>query len=112
MRAEELRRSGAARTLATRVPHGFVRNRPLLTCRLEACGEQIDSRLNLAASPVRSQRFQQLGREWQFPIARVLALMHVDDHALAVDIGDLQPRGLGSPKTGGVQKQQDRSVAN
>ena len=38
--------------------------------------------------------------------------MDVDDHALAVDIGDLQPRGFGSPETGSVQKQQDHSVAN
>src|ERR1700752_1473029 len=38
--------------------------------------------------------------------------MDVDNHSLAVDIGKLQLRRFGSPKTGSGQKQQDRSVAN
>jgi hypothetical protein len=46
------------------------------------------------------------------PIARVFPFMDVDDHSLAVDVGDLQLRGFGSPKTGSVEKQQDGSIAN
>src|SRR5215831_1403867 len=94
------------------MPHHFVCDRPLLICFLESRGEQVDLRLHFASLPVRPQRVQQLRREWQFPIARVLTLMNVDDHALAVDIGDLQLRGFGSPQTGSVQKQQDRAVSN
>ena len=38
--------------------------------------------------------------------------MDVDDHALAVDVGELQLRRFGSPETGGVQQQQNRSIAD
>src|SRR6516225_2282940 len=37
--------------------------------------------------------------------------MDMDYHALAVDIGNLHPRGFGSPQAGGVQKHQNHSVA-
>src|SRR5215831_14536414 len=112
MRAEALREPGSASTLATSMPYRFVCDRPLLICFLESRGEQVDLRLHFASSPVRPQRVEQFRRERQFPIARVLTLMDVNDHSLAVDIGDLQLRGFGSPKTGSVQKQQDGSVAN
>src|SRR5215831_11428857 len=112
MRSQALCEPGPARTLATGMPYHFVCDRPLLICLLESRGEQIDLRLHFAGSPVRPERLQKLWREWQFPIARVLTLVDMDDHALAVDIGDLQLCGFSSPKTGGVQKQQDGSVAN
>jgi hypothetical protein len=38
--------------------------------------------------------------------------MDVDEHALAVDIGAFQLRCFGSAETGGVQQQQDRSIAD
>jgi hypothetical protein len=34
------------------------------------------------------------------------------DHALAVDISEFQMRSFGSPKTGGVQQQQDHPIAD
>src|SRR5215468_1153850 len=105
MRAEALREPCSARTFATGMPNRFVGDRPLLICLLESRREQVDLRLHFAGSPVRPQRVEQFWRERQFPIARVLPLMDVDDHSLAVDIGDLQPRGFGSSKTGSVQKQ-------
>src|SRR5437764_4435442 len=112
MRPETLRQSGPTRTLNTGMPYRFVRDRPLLVGFLESRGEQVDLRLHFASSPVRSQRFEKFGGKWQFPVARVLSLVYVDDHALAVDVGEFQPRGFSSPETSGVQKQQDRSVAN
>src|SRR5215467_15476757 len=38
--------------------------------------------------------------------------MDVDNHALAVDVAEFQLRSFGSPETGGIQQQQDRSIAN
>src|SRR5215470_15745082 len=109
MRAEALREPCSARTLATGMPYRFVGDRPLLVCLLESRGKQVDLRLHFAGSPVRPQRVEQFWRERQFAIARVLSLMDVDDHALAVDISDLQLRSFSSPKTSSVQKQQDGS---
>jgi len=112
VRAEALREPGPAPTLATGVPHRFVCDRPLLICFHESRRKQIDLGLHFASSPVCPECIQKLRREWQFPIARVFTLMDMNDHALAVDIGDLQLRGFGPPETSSVQKQQDRSVAN
>src|SRR5580692_4788320 len=81
MRAEALGQSGSARTLNTGMPYAL-------------------SVTGLSSS-----------REWQFPVTRVFTPMDVDDHPLAVDVGELQPRGFSSSKTSGVQEQQDRSVA-
>ena len=112
MRAEAFGQAGSSRTLLAGMPYCLVRDRPFLSCLLESRGEQVNLRLHFAGSPVRPQRVEQLRCERQFPITRVLSFMNVDDHSLAVDVGDLQLRGFGSPKTGGVQKQQDGSVAN
>src|SRR5215467_10601180 len=38
--------------------------------------------------------------------------MDVDNHALAVDVAEFQLRSFGSPETGGIQQQQDRSISN
>ena len=40
--------------------------------------------------PVRSQDIEQPRREHHVPVLAILALVHTDDHALAVDVGDLQ----------------------
>src|SRR5262245_8644546 len=94
------------------MPYSLIGDRPLLICLLESRGEQVDLRLHFAGSPVRPQGIEQLWRERQFPITRIFPRMDVDDHSLAVDVGDLQLRGFGSPETGSVQKQQNGSVAN
>src|SRR5688572_7228005 len=107
MRPKTFRESGSASALDAGMPYRFVCHRPLSICFLESRGKQVDLRLHFASSPVRPQRVEQLRCEWQFPIARVLTLMDVDNHSLAVDIGKLQLGCLGSPKTGSVQKQQD-----
>jgi hypothetical protein len=48
----------------------------------------------------------------QFSIAGVLALLDMNDHALAVNIGDLQLRRFGTPQTGRVQQHDDGLVAD
>src|ERR1039458_6958227 len=103
MRPKAFRESRSARALAAGMPHGLVRDRPLLlACRFEPCGEQVDSRLHSANAPIVPQLCEQLRRQWEFPVARVLALVDVDDHALAVDVANFQLRCLGSPEAGGV----------
>ena len=39
-----------------------------------------------------------------------LAVDHVNDHALAVDVGDLQPRDLGAAHAGSVKNHQQRAL--
>src|SRR3981189_1068752 len=91
MRAKAFREPRSARALAAGMPHGLVRDRPLLlVCRFKPCGEQVDYRLHFASAPIVPQLREQLRCQWQFAVARVLALVDVDDHAFAVDVGDLQ----------------------
>ena len=99
MRPKTLRQSGPARTLNTGMPNRFVCNRPLFIGFLESRGEPADLRLHFATSPVGPQRFEKFGGKRQFPIARVLSLVDVDEHALAVNVGEFQARGFSSPET-------------
>jgi len=91
--------SGRTRELSAKgMPYRFVCDRPLLIGFLESRGEQVDLRLHLASSPVGPQRLEKFGGKSQFPVARILSLLDMDDHALTVDIGDLQLRSFGSPE--------------
>ena len=54
--------------------------------------EQIVTRLE--PSPVDTQVLEQGRAQGQVAVLVSLAIDHMDDHALAVDVGDLQPREL------------------
>src|ERR1035438_4437973 len=60
--------------------------------------EQIS--LGLHPAPVLSQSLQKLGSQQNIAIAAALALMDMNDHALTVDVGDLQVAQLGSSQPG------------
>lgn len=62
--------------------------------------------LGLAPSPVVAQNLQQLRR--QHHLARELALANVDDHPLAVDVGDLTIERLLTAETCTVVQGQQR----
>src|SRR5215831_9557807 len=68
------------------VPHGLVRDRSLDGAHL--AWEQIAAWL--LPAPVVAQRLQQLGGERNIAIAQALTSLDVNDHALAVDVADLQ----------------------
>jgi hypothetical protein len=53
-------------------------------------------------SPITAQHAEQLRRQHDIPIPAALALFDPDQHAAAVDIGDLQPHRLRYPEPGGV----------
>ena len=58
--------------------------------------------LGLAPSPIEAQQFKQLGRQHDLARELALALANVDDHPLAVDVGDLQVQCFLTAKPGAV----------
>ena len=76
------------RGFAACTPHDLVRD-GLLGVAMQAGGKQIGARLEPA--PVGAQRLQQRRAQGQIAVLAALAVDHVDDHALAVDVADLQP---------------------
>jgi hypothetical protein len=62
--------------------------------------------LRLAPAPVQAQQPQQPGRKRDLARKLALALADVDDHALAVDIGDLQVQCFLTAKPGALVKGQ------
>ena len=57
----------------------------------------------LGFSPRQCSRRASSRRGLSLTILAALAALNVDDHPLAVDVGNLQPRQLGAPHTGGVE---------
>jgi len=72
--------------------HRIARNR---TAR-DVTGKQPD--LRTSRPPVRAQFLQQPRRQHHVAVLAALALIDPKHHALAVDVGDLQVRGLGYPQ--------------
>ena len=62
--------------------------------------------LGLAPTPVDTQQLQQLGREHDLAREVSLAGADVDDHALAVDVGDFQIQGFLAAQSGAVESGQ------
>jgi hypothetical protein len=60
--------------------------------------------------PVSTQDLEQLRREHDVTIFPVLTLCHAQHHALTINIGDLQPRGLGDPQSRRVRGHQNGAV--
>ena len=66
--------------------------------------------LGFVRPPPVAQDFQQLGGEHHVPVFLSLALLHANDHALAVDVGGLQADGLGDAQPRGVASRQNRPM--
>ncbi len=77
----------ASRTPA-HVPDRLVGDRLLDSAMAAAAREQIDS--GPLGAPVRAQRIEQPGTEHDVTVLAPLAAVDMDDHALAIDIADLE----------------------
>src|SRR5260370_4697780 len=60
--------------------------------------------------PVQSQDLEQPWREHYVAILTILALVHTDHHALAVELGGLQVYDFRHAQPGGVRAHQDRAL--
>src|SRR3954466_2673003 len=72
-------------------------------------GEQ-EASLRACGLPVRPQDVEQALAEHHVAVLRALALVNVDEHALAVDIGGLQRARFRNPEPGTVGRHQDRAM--
>src|SRR5262249_46890928 len=84
-------------------PKSFVRN-GLVGLALVARGEQV--KLRLAPAPVLSQSLQQGWTERQITIFAAFALYYADDHALAIDVADLDASDFAASHAGAIQRHQ------
>src|SRR6266568_5523312 len=67
-------------------------------------------RLGLHGSPPVPQGFQQLGGEHDIAVFLALALLHANDHALAIDIDGPQANGFGDTQASRVASGQDGAM--
>ena len=91
-------RSAASRH---RLPDDLLCNGHICPPALHRTWEQIG--LGLHPAPVLAQSLQQLRGQQHVAITATLALTHMNDHALAVDIGDLEVAHLGPAQAGCIQ---------
>jgi len=96
----------ASRTPAY-VPDRLVGDRLLDSTMAVAAREQIDG-WPLGAgwppgAPVRAQRIEQPGTEHDVTVLAPLAAVYVDDHALAIDVADLERGHLSAAAAGRIE---------
>lgn len=89
------------------LPHCLVADR-LLAIAMHARGKQVGAWLE--PSPVGTQRFQQRRAQGQVAVLVSLAIDHMEDHAPAVDVGDLYPGDLGAAHPGAVENHQQGAL--
>src|ERR1041385_7094607 len=104
MRRDGLRNATTSSRLLTGQLYGF----PVDVTARNIAGKQ--PRLGLHGSPPIPQSFQQLGGEHDVAIFLALALIHPDDHALAIDIDGLQANGFGDTQASRVASGQDGAM--
>src|SRR5271165_3867279 len=80
--------------------------RPMVT----APGEQPLRRFALQPAPIVAQSFQQDGTEHDISVLTAFPAADVDNHASAVDIGDLQASQLGAPNPGAIEGHQHNAM--
>ena len=73
-------------------------------------GEQPHLGFSFQTAPVLPQSVQQLGAEHDVTVLTALSTLYVNDHSLAVDVGDLQMRQLSPANSGRIERHQDRAV--
>jgi len=103
-----LREPRACSRRAACVPDGLVGDGLVGTALTRGAGKEISTRL-LPAPPA-TQFFEQLRRERHIPVSGALALADVDDHALAVDVFDLDARRFGPAYSGHIEQRQNHAV--
>src|SRR6266545_8132062 len=77
---------------------------------LSHAGARKEPGLQLIELPVTPQQRQQVGGEHHHAIAFPLALAHLDDHALRVDVGTPELTEFGDPYAGRIQGGEDRTM--
>jgi transposase len=87
--------------LAYCLPDDLLCNGNICPPTLHRTGEQIG--LGLHPAPILAQSLQKLRGQQHVTIAATLALAHMNDHALAVDVGDLEVAHLGPPQARCIQ---------
>ena len=53
---------------------------------------------------------EQMRAKYHVAILAALTILNMDNHALGVDVGDLQMCQLGSSNSGGIESHQDNAV--
>ena len=104
MRGDSFADASPTRGLATCNPDRLVRNGLFRSAPGIAAWKQVG--LGLAPTPVFPQSFQQRRTQRQVTIFAALALHHPDDHALAIDVADLETSEFASSHAGGVERHQ------
>src|SRR5512142_243488 len=102
MRGDALAKLGLSSGFAAGDPHHLVGDRLIRTAPRATTGEQIH--LWFTPAPVLAQGFQQRRTQRQVAALAALASLDTEDHALAVNVADLQTAYLGAPHPGGVQR--------
>src|SRR5271170_5135269 len=100
MRMDLLREPCARSRGAAGVPDGLVGDGLVGTTLTRGAGKEIAARL--LPSPPAAQLLEQLRRERHIAVSGALALADVDDHALAVDVFDLDPCRFGPACSGRI----------
>ena len=104
MRAHGFGDARSLRRFPAGFPEHFGRDRLVGARAVDRAGKQV--RLRLHPAPVLAQGLQQLRAQRHIAVLAAFALADVDEHAVAVDILDLQLAQLGSAHTGRVQRHQ------
>ena len=104
MRRYVLGDAGTLGGLVHSLPDDLLRNGHISPPALHRTWEQIG--LGLHPAPVLAQGLQQLRGQQHVAIAAALALTDMNDHALAVDVGDLEVAQLGPAQPGCIQHHQ------
>ena len=104
MRRYVLLDAGLLGGLATACPDDLLGDGHISPPVLHRAWEQIG--LGLHPAPVLAQSLQKLRGQQNIAIAAALALMDMNDHAFAVDVGDLQVTQLGPAQPGCIQRHQ------
>src|ERR1700688_2278786 len=101
VRVDLLLESGARGGDVAGMPDGLVGDGLVYASLARGAGKEIATRL--LPPPPAAQLFEQLRRERHIPVPRALTLADVDDHALAVDVFDLDPCRFGPAYSGPIE---------
>ena len=76
----------------------------------DAAGEQPLGGFAAQRVPVRAQFLEQRGAQHDVAVLASFAALNVNDHSLAVDVADLEPRQFRATHTCGIEREQDCSI--
>jgi len=96
--------AGTLGGLVHSLPDNLLRDGYIGPPALHGSREQVGPGLH--PTPVLTQSLQQLRRQQHVAVTSALALAHMNDHPLAVDIGDLEMAHLGPAQTRCIQHHQ------